>query len=109
MARLIGVRTIPDAKLARYLLDENHPTGGTKARFFIARGFSPTEPGVLAAALLAHADTHPIENERSQIHGISRAVQCQLTTPDGTNPCVRVIWIQDAGQTIQRLVTAYPA
>lgn len=45
---------IPADKLTRYLLDVN----GKKpdhARWFIAQGFDPTEPALLASALYRHA------------------------------------------------------
>ncbi|MBV9734399.1 MAG: hypothetical protein JO209_00715 [Acidisphaera sp.] len=40
--------------------------------------------------------------------GIKYVVRCVLTTPDGRDPCVLSVWIDDAvGRP--RFVTAYPA
>ncbi|WP_430395089.1 DUF6883 domain-containing protein [Enterovirga aerilata] len=39
---------IASAKITHYLLDINHPQGGSKAKFLISRGFSPSKPSELA-------------------------------------------------------------
>jgi len=46
---------VPRAKLTEYLLNPKHPEGGSKARFFMALGFSPETPEALEEALLLHA------------------------------------------------------
>lgn len=109
MARLAGVRIVPDAKLVRYLLNSEHPTGAAKARFFIAHGFDIGQVGMLERALLMHADAHPVHSERNHAFGVNRAVRCQLETPDSRNPCIMTVWSQDNGSRSQRFVTAYPA
>ena len=108
MASLIGIRLIAQAKLTGYLLNADHPEGGPKARFFIAHGFSADVPAALSAALLAHADANEIRSELVHPRGVNRAIIGPLQSPDGRNPSVKVIWVQDTGTSIQRFVTAYP-
>src|SRR5712671_5185755 len=35
--------TLDDAKITQYLLNPAHPVGGSKARFFLSRGFTQTK------------------------------------------------------------------
>ncbi len=46
---------IAEAKITKYLLDESHEDGKTKAAFFIRFGFSLSQWKVLAEALKQHA------------------------------------------------------
>ncbi|MGX7703302.1 DUF6883 domain-containing protein [Methylobacterium sp. Gmos1] len=46
---------VPGSKLVHYLLNVDHPKGGPKARFFLAFGFDPARPEVMAEALILHA------------------------------------------------------
>ena len=109
MASLKGIRIVPDAKLATYLLNVDHPIGAAKARFFMALGFSLADLGTFETALLLHANAHPVYAERRRNGGINRVIGCNMQTPDGTNPCINAVWTRDDGSTAQRLVTAYPA
>ncbi|WP_342587201.1 DUF6883 domain-containing protein [Methylobacterium terrae] len=43
---------VPGSKLAPYLLNVDPPNGGPKARFFLAFGFDPAQPEVMADALI---------------------------------------------------------
>ena len=109
MSRLAGALIIPDAKIVRYLLDATHPIGRFKADFFGAFGFRQDRAHVFAAALLKHADDHPIHGERAHGHGINRVVRGPLESPDRRDPVVDVIWFQATGSTTHRLITVYPA
>jgi hypothetical protein len=109
MESLTGVRIVPDAKLARYLLNLDHPAGAAKARFFIACGFDPNKIAALETALLMHANTHPVHTTRVHARGVNRVVRCTISTPSGATPCVNTVWTQDHGTSSQRFVTAYPA
>jgi len=48
---------IERAKITQYLLDLSSPDGASKARSFMAHGFSAVRPQELEAALLGHADS----------------------------------------------------
>jgi len=62
----------------------------------------------LGAALRDHPVNNPIESEQKTEFGQKVTVQCQISTPDGSNPCIRTVWMVEA-ETSPRLVTAYPA
>jgi filamentous hemagglutinin len=107
---------VPDAdkatlnlkKITHYLLRPDHPEGGPKARFFMACGFSHDNVPAFEAALLAHPVRNVIAKTTKSPLGVKYSVECTLTTPDGRNPCIRTIWIDDADGTPPRFVTAYP-
>jgi hypothetical protein len=50
-------RIIPFGKVTEYLLQPMHPTGGSKARFFLGLGFTPERSEVLLTALGRIAET----------------------------------------------------
>jgi hypothetical protein len=100
---------IPQAKITKYLLNLQSENGKSKARFFLAFGFSIETWQVMADALKQHAAGHEIhEIVVRQSFGINYVIDGALTTPDGRNPQVRVIWAIDEGDEIPRLVSAYP-
>lgn len=107
--KLLGERDIPELKISAYLLNVDHPDGTSKAKFFGDYGFDIEKPQVLADAIHAHAELNEVEEVIACGHGIKHVVRCHLPTPDGRNPCIRVIWIREPGCETHRLVTAYPA
>ena len=107
--RLEGIRTIEPRKLTQYLLDVTHPVGGPKARFFVQHGLSPNEPEAFETALLEHANVRDVVETTDRTHGRNYVVVCQITTPDGRNPCIKVVWSSQPRSRAKRLVTAYPA
>ena len=100
--------TVSGAKITDYLLDPNHPFGGSKARFFLHCGFSPADWRTMAEALAEHPVLNPVESTTATRYGAKYVVRCSLATPDGRNPCVVTVWMKD-GDAPPRLVTAYPA
>ena len=108
MSKLTGTVIVADAKVSRYLLDEAHPDGGPKARFLKAFGFSQSHPNVLRQALVAHAGVNPVISTEATCHGLKSVVECNITTPDGRNPCIWTIWVEEPGADTHRFVTAYP-
>ena len=100
--------TTSEAKLRMYLLNLTHLDGGSKARFFLARGFTVAEWRVLDAALTRHPADNPVEHEEQTEFGRKLTVRCKLKTPDGSDPCIRTVWMVEA-DTPARLVTAYPS
>ena len=99
---------VPPAKVMRYLLNLSHPEGGAKARFFLSFGFSLGSWQTLAAALRHHPVRNQVLSAENTGFGTKYAVRCALATPDGRDPCILSIWIDDAAGR-PRLVTAYPA
>jgi filamentous hemagglutinin len=90
------------------LLNINHRDGGSKARFFITKGFSANLWRVFAEAVARHPIDNPIQATEATEFGLKVMVRCRLTTPDGSDPCILTVWmLEDTG--LPRLVTAYPS
>ncbi len=101
---------VPEAKILRYLLDDQHPKGRTKATFFLSLGFTHEDWKSLVDALLLHAIQHDaIPERRGDELGTNYVVVGTMTCPDGRTTIVRSIWTIDDGDTIARSTTAYPA
>lgn len=99
---------VPPAKITHYLLDEAHPVGGAKARFFASFGFDSEHPEILADALLRHAQGYDFASLQMAPHGAKYEIKGRIATPDGSNPVVRAVWIIDHGKAVPRFVTAVP-
>ena len=100
---------IPDAKLTHYLLDEEHPVGGAKARFFKQLGFAVERPEQLRDALLEVARSGEA-HEISSRFGTKYVVDGDLRSHSGERTArVRTIWLIEPGHDVPRFVTAYPA
>ena len=104
--------TIRNNKLVDYLLDLSHPRGGSKARFFLAFGFSRDRPMELADALADHVlgtEGKPGESRRDPTGGISTKLVFEgpIRAPNGRAPWVRSVWQVEA-DGVARLVTVVP-
>ncbi len=95
-------------KIMEYLLNREHPDNGGKAEFFIALGFNLDEWEILAESLRQLAVLSEVSRSMASPHGKKYIVDGQIETPIGKTPIVRTIWIVDTGESIARLVTAYP-
>ena len=95
-------------KISDYLLNAAHPDNGGKAPFFLSHGFRPEHWQTLATALRRVAETIDVHKSMASPHGQKYIVDGFLETPGGKTPLVQTVWIADSGQTIPRLVTAYP-
>lgn len=51
---------VEERKVREYLLNLAHPSGGSKARFFRARGFSPEDWRAFARALVLHGQQNAV-------------------------------------------------
>lgn len=103
-----GKAFVEPAKLTDYLMSLAHRDGHGKAKFFMRFGFSVTEIELLESSLLKHAVTQPVTQVNETEHGIKYVLECTVQSPDGRNPCIRSVWIIDAGGIAPRLVTAFP-
>ncbi len=100
---------VAKAKIVSYLLNLSSENGKSKARFFLAFGFTIEAWEVMAEALKQHALTHEVKAvEEHSPFGMHYVIEGALTTPDERNPAVRVVWIIDEGDDVPRLVSAYP-
>jgi hypothetical protein len=99
---------VVQAKITRYLLNENHAHGGTKANFFLRFGFTVAQWEVMQAALLQHARIHEVISTRWTQQGINYVIDGELLSPDGRRPYIRTTWCIQYGESIPMFVTAYP-
>jgi hypothetical protein len=95
-------------KIAEYLLNREHPDNGGKADFFIALGFRRDDWELLAGSFRRLAITYSVSQSMESVHGMKYIIDGAIETPTGKTPMVRTIWFIDSGETIPRLVTAYP-
>ena len=101
---------IPTEKLRAYLLDPTHPDNGGKAAFFFHFGFTADDPDRLAHALRNLAqNTEVTQTSAGYAAAVRYIIDGPLETPTGRTPLVRSIWVMEPGQTLPRLITAYPA
>lgn len=99
---------IDAVKVSAYLLNPDHPVGGSKATFFIAHGFSADQPGELVDALLGHSQTAPLVGAAHNGYVEQFVYEGALVGPHGAIPRIRPVWKVEAGGTVGILVTAYP-
>lgn len=100
---------VPVEKVTRYLLDENHPVGGSKAVWFIRHGYAPSSPETLIADLLAIARSCDDFVEQLSAYGIKYIATGEVTSPSGLTCEILTVWKIDTGTMIPQFVTAYPA
>ena len=98
---------VESAKLRDYLLNQDHPVGGTKARWFLKHGFELNDIDVCGEALKAHARSRPVVEVSQTNFGKKFRIECSLEAPKGETSCLRAIWIIE-GEAAPRLVSAYP-
>jgi hypothetical protein len=99
---------VPEMKIVRYLLSEEHPVGKAKAKYFRALGYSRENAAELKDGLLSVAADGMVVEEIDTPFGTKYVVEGALLTPTGTRAQVRTIWIVETGQSALRFVTAYP-
>lgn len=99
---------IEDSKITEYLLNVNHPEGGTKAAYFIQHGFNPEQPKVMKQFLL----THLLQRSSVEIvetrFGTKHILTGKIKFPDDDEFILRSVWMKPAKENILKFVTAYP-
>ncbi|HDP34197.1 MAG TPA: hypothetical protein ENN29_03700 [Candidatus Hydrogenedentes bacterium] len=99
---------VEQEKVINYLLNQKHPYGAGKARFFADRGFCIGQWKLLRDALNEHGCRHEVVTEYETGFGPRCSVEGELNTPDGHCPNIRSVWQMDKGASAPRLITAYP-
>jgi hypothetical protein len=103
----VSSAVVAPAKVRDYLLLQDHPDNDGKADFFALFGFTRERWSDLQLALVAH----PVNNDVVRVvpagDGMRYRVRCNLTSPDGRDPCITTIWAVETGQP-PRLITAFP-
>jgi len=98
---------VSERKILDYLLNFDHEQGGPKAGLFARFGFGRECWMVFRSALTQHPRANHLVKINETEFGRKYFVSCKLVTPDGRNPCINTVWIED-GDAAPRLVTAYP-
>jgi hypothetical protein len=99
---------VETAKVTDYLLNSDHPIGGSKAEFFKAVGFSRENVDQFIAALRTHAAQNKIANVILHRYGVKTVVDCFMPTPSGNAYCIRCVWNDHQDGAPPKLVTAHP-
>lgn len=99
---------VPRTKIVDYLLSETHASGRAKAVFFRRFGYTVAAWGTLAEALRSHAADHEVQSIEQSRFGTRYTIEGPVVSPDGRNPVIRSVWFVEQGETVPRLVTAYP-
>lgn len=99
---------VENTKVTQYLLDPTHPQGASKAKYLLAFGFTPRDPGLLAGALVRHAVGNLPGRVVRPVKGSARFVFEGVTAGlDGRLMSLRTVW-EDCGHGEARLLTAIP-
>jgi len=99
---------VPRAKIVSYLLDPNHRSGKSKARFFTSHGYATERWQELAEALRTHASENEVVKQETTPLGMRFVVEGPLTLCDGVVAQIRSVWFIESGEGVARLATAYP-
>jgi hypothetical protein len=99
---------VEEKKIKEYLLNLDHAQGKSKAKFFLARGFSVDSWTTMRGALVTHASTNAVVKTVENEFGRRYTVDCACPTPDEVNPCIRSVWEVKRENTAPRLITAHP-
>lgn len=100
--------TVDEPKLTAYLLNLAHRKGGSKANFFLGRGFRLERWEEFADALRQHAKYNPVVQTKNTPFGTHYALDCNLPTPDKSGPCIRTVWEVRPNDPRPSLITAHP-
>ena len=94
-------------KLVEYLLNLDHPDGGTKAAVLARAGFSVDRPEALEHALRTQHLCLGANKGKPSEYGDKYDIIAPLTGPTG-RVTVRSIWIIRHGERVPRLITLVP-
>ncbi|MCY4575731.1 MAG: hypothetical protein OXC55_03895 [Chloroflexi bacterium] len=98
---------VASVKAVEYLLAEDHPDGGPKARFFTEHGFRQDQSAEFVDALLRHGRENQVILTRDTPWGMRYTVQGTMRLPDGSEHVVWTVWQFDLGTDFPRLLTAH--
>ena len=97
---------VEEEKVTRYLLNTDHPDGGSKARLFTHHGFDSSEWKVFARALCKQAVSHPVNMVQETPCGNKYVIDGVIETPVNKEILVRTIWMIKMEKENPELVTA---
>ena len=94
--------------MVQFLGSTIHPIGRSKAKFFLAHGFSVEKSRQLAAGLKKIAHTGKIQERMPSPYGLKLVIDGILDTPTGRQVKLRTVWIRKGHPGKMHFVTAYP-
>lgn len=100
---------ISEAKIRRYLLNPEHPSGKVKARFFERMGYTLRNWSQLAEDLRIQHLSQPVFRYRPSPFGRKYRITAPLTGPKGVTCIVTSVWLIPKGGRRARLITVEPA
>tara|TARA_R110002012_G_scaffold240838_2_gene415070 strand:- start:1007 stop:1324 length:318 start_codon:yes stop_codon:yes gene_type:complete len=96
-------------KITKYLLNTDHPDGGSKAYFFIKNGFHASHWKVLEEALLTHFEQFQSSNSQEITpFGMKYILTGYIETPHRESVLIKSVWFKEKEADFLKLVTAYP-
>jgi len=100
---------IPDWKLQDYILNPDHPVGGSKARFIAdVLGYTAANRLDLRDAILAELPRYPARRGGTDGFGTRFEVLMRLSGPTGRTASVLTVWTVRPGSLAPQFVTAHP-
>ena len=84
---------IEKRKVVEYLLNPDHPDGGSKARLFIKHGFKASEWHNFAKVVKEHALLNPVVSYQENQFGIKYVVEGVIDTPISKKLLIRSVWM----------------
>jgi hypothetical protein len=100
--------TIEEAKIVRYLLDADHPDGGSKARLLLSLGYTAADWRRLADDLRSMHLWEGVVEIKETAWGPRFEIVAPITGPRRDTRVFRSVWQIDLGQHAPRLITMYP-
>jgi len=99
---------IEHQKIVLYLLNPDHPDGGSKARLLLSLGYSASNWQRFDADLRRmHLSENALVASRT-IWGDRYEIVAPITGPVGDTVLFRSVWQIDLGTEVPRLITMYP-
>ena len=95
-------------KLRDYLLDPEHPSGGSKAVLLITMGYQRSDPMRLETDLREQHLKRDVESSIPDDYGMRYEIRGPIRTPKGRLVTFRSVWQIDTGTDRPRLITLYP-
>ena len=99
---------VPEAKITRYLLDENHPHGWGKAQEFRKRGYNESNVATMISDLIVVAQSQPVSEIEPTQYGTKYVIYGVIQPPIGGDLLILSVWQIDSGRSAPRLLSAYP-
>jgi Domain of unknown function (DUF6883) len=99
---------IADDKLVKYLLNVEHPKGGSKAKLLVKMGYQPDDWLRLAADIRSQHLMAEVAGTSENEYGTRYEIVAPLQGPVGRPVTFRSVWQIDTGTDVPRLITMVP-